>query len=426
AATSIIGTIIPQNESSHFYIGKYGKGAADFMNMLDIPDMYTSWWFLALLGAFCINLLVCSLDRIPTVWKIVKRDNLATALARLGKSGPKAEFTVGGDVKESADKVANSLQGMGWGMGRRDRDGGLLLFSQKGAWTRFGVYIVHLSILVIMLGAVIGSPMIGKNIFKTNDFAFKGNIMLPEFMTADELYSFAAGESISLGFTVRCDFFDIEFYDNGMVKDYLSHLAIVENGQDVVNVQIEVNQPLTYKGVTFYQSSYRPLDDFVVDLENPAGVEQTFVSRAEKQIHWKDGGASFGIINMKMWGETVSEIKVWFTDNQGKASTFWIELGREAVVKRPSGNFVFKAKQRYATGLQVVKDPGVWYVYTGCGLMLIGLFVAFFMSHRKIWAYVREEDDGRITVLLTGNANKNKLGFEKTFDALADELRKLS
>lgn len=425
ASTSIIGTIIPQNREPGFYTDTYGAGAANFMYMLDIPDMYTSWWFLALLAAFCTNLLVCSLDRIPTVWKIVKRDNLAVEPKRLGKSGPKAEIQTQLAPEDGADKVADVLGGMGWSMERREKEGGLLLFSQKGGWTRFGVYIVHLSILVIMLGAIIGSPMIAQKILKSKDFAFKANIMLPEFRSTDEVYPSDGGEPIELGFTVRCDFFDIEYYPNGMPKDYLSRLAVVEEGKDVLNTLIEVNEPLTYKGITFYQSSYRPLDDFVIDLQNSTGEQQTFVLRAEKQIQWKDGGASFGIINMEMWGEAVSRVKVWFTDNQGAPSKFWIELGREAVVKRPSGDFTFKAKQRYATGLQVAKDPGVWYVYTGCGLMLVGLFVAFFMSHRKLWAYVREEN-GRVTVLLAGNANKNKLGFDRTFDTLADELRKLS
>ena len=425
AGTSIIGTIIPQNKSPQFYLSEYNSGAVKFMNMLDITDMYTSWWFLALLTAFCLNLIVCSLERIPTVWKIIKRDNLAVNPARLGKSGPKAEGSMSLGLKESADKIADTLQGMGWTMQRRERENGLLLFSQKGGWTRFGVYIVHISILVIMLGAVIGSPMISKNIFKSENFAFKGNVMLPEFQEIDEVYSFDDSKSIKLGFTVRCDFFNIEFYPNGMAKDYLSRLAIVEDGQDKVNTMIEVNQPLTYNGITFYQSSYRPMDDFVVDLVSPTGVQQTFVSAAKRQVKWKDGGASFGILNTEMWGEAVSRVKVWFTDGQGKPSTFWIELGREAKVSRPSGEFVFKAKQRYATGLQVVKDPGVWYVYTGCGLMLLGLFIAFFMSHRKVWAYVREEN-GQVTIVLAGNANKNKQGFEKTFDALADEILKLS
>ena len=83
------------------------------------------------------------------------------------------------------------------------------------------------------------------------------------------------------------------------------------------------------------------------------------------------------------------------------------------------------AKQRYATGLQVAKDPGVWVVYAGCVLMILGLIVAFFMSHKRIWLYIREETDGTSSILMTGNANKNKAAFEKTFQTLTETINKV-
>jgi len=128
---------------------------------------------------------------------------------------------------------------------------------------------------------------------------------------------------------------------------------------------------------------------------------------------------------MQSRGQIVERIKVWFTDNQGAPSEFWIEPNREAVIKRPSGDFLFKAKQLYATGLQVSKDPGVWLVYLGCALMLSGLTVAFFMSHRKIWAFVSEKE-GQVSVLFAGSANKNKVGFEKTFTAFIKKTKRFA
>ena len=77
----------------------------------------------------------------------------------------------------------------------------------------------------------------------------------------------------------------------------------------------------------------------------------------------------------------------------------------------------------YATGLQVAKDPGVWWVYIGCGLMLFGLYVAFFMSHRRIWVLVTDNDKGS-AIVLSGSANKNRPGFENVFDKLASELER--
>jgi ResB protein required for cytochrome c biosynthesis len=52
ATTSIIGTLIPQNSPPDFYIQRYGHKTAQLLRLLDIPDMYNSWWFLALLALF--------------------------------------------------------------------------------------------------------------------------------------------------------------------------------------------------------------------------------------------------------------------------------------------------------------------------------------------------------------------------------------
>ncbi|MDP1759548.1 MAG: cytochrome c biogenesis protein ResB, partial [Thermodesulfovibrionales bacterium] len=64
------------------------------------------------------------------------------------------------------------------------------------------------------------------------------------------------------------------------------------------------------------------------------------------------------------------------------------------------------------TGLQVRKDPGVWVVYLGFIVMSIGLYIAFFMSHKKIWLrLIEEKNSTRIIVAMT--ANKNRQAFER-------------
>jgi len=70
------------------------------------------------------------------------------------------------------------------------------------------------------------------------------------------------------------------------------------------------------------------------------------------------------------------------------------------------------------TGLQVAKDPGVWVVWLGCFLMVIGVYAAFFMSHRRIWVRIQ---NGTITV--GGNASKNQGAFQQTFDGLVERLK---
>ena len=430
AGTSIIGTLVPQNKPANFYIEQYGQNMANLMHTLNVQDMYNSWWFLSLLGIFSLNLIVCSLERIPNVIRIVRKDNLTTDPARLHKMRLHKTIGLSGSLATAKQQVTAYLGGKGWKSDSRDKENGTMLFSQKGAWTRFGVYIVHTSILVILLGAVIGSSTVAKKILHNPNFAFKGSIMVPESRETDFIYAFQTGKKIDLGFTVRCNYFTIEYYSNGMPKTYLSKVTVLEDGKPVALKDgktihfLKVNKPLTYKGVTFYQSSYQPYSEYLVTLiDKNTGAEQTSIISAGKQVEADGDKISFGIINNEKRGEAVQRVKIWFSDKQAAPSTFWLNNDQEAIIKRPSGDYSLHVKQLYATGLQVTKDPGVWWVYTGCGLMLFGLFVAFFTSHRKIWAHVYEED-GQPTVIFAGSANKNKVSFEKVFAALVDGFNK--
>lgn len=420
AATSILGTVVQQNQPSSSYVREYGENIANLLQTLDITDMYNSWWFLSLLCIFSLNLIVCSLERIPGVFRILQKDNLATTSDRLGKMKIRRTLILSQSVEQAITDISAFLTGRGWKNEQREHDDGVLLFAQKGGWTRFGVYLVHTSILIILFGAVIGSSTFARNILHKPDFAFKGSIMIPETQKADFIYSFQSGEKIDLGFTIKCNFFTIEYYANGMPKTYLSQATVFENNEEIVTTDIKVNTPLTYKGITFYQSSYQPFTDFVVRLTNKTtGVSQTTIISAEKEVSWEEGGVIFGILNKETFGESVQRIKVYFTDNQAEPSMFWLNNGQEAVIKRPNGDYSMTVKQLYATGLQVTKDPGVWFVYIGCGMMLFGLFVAFFMSHRKMYAFIYQEE-GKTRVLFTGSAHKNKVGFEKIFTGLVD------
>ena len=71
------------------------------------------------------------------------------------------------------------------------------------------------------------------------------------------------------------------------------------------------------------------------------------------------------------------------------------------------------------TGLQVAKDPGVPVVWAGCILMTLGCLVAFFLSHRRVWARVSADDKG-VEVFLGGNASRNRISFENWFGDLCE------
>ena len=54
-------------------------------------------------------------------------------------------------------------------------------------------------------------------------------------------------------------------------------------------------------------------------------------------------------------------------------------------------------------------------------MMLLGLVIAFFLSHKRLWVYIYEEEN-RTRIFVAGSSNKNKVGFENMFNALVEKL----
>src|SRR4030066_2207996 len=75
AILSIIGTFIKQNASSSEYIKVYGIGLYEIFNFFDLFDMYHSWWFSAILLLLMINLITCSIQRLPRILNQTFRDS---------------------------------------------------------------------------------------------------------------------------------------------------------------------------------------------------------------------------------------------------------------------------------------------------------------------------------------------------------------
>lgn len=413
AIASVIGTVIPQNSPAEEYVRIYGPQTARLFEILDIPDMYNSWWFTSLLALLCLNLIVCTIERLPNVWRIMVRDNLQTDVGRLAKMNPRREMTTGESPEDAAARARESLSAKGWKATEARKEEGILLFAQKGPWTRLGVYTVHASILIIFIGAIIGSY-----------FGYKGSVMIPETTKTDTIYAFGTRTPIKLGFEVLCEKFLLSHYPNGAPKEFISDLVVFEDGKKVLSKTIEVNDPLTYKGHTFYQSSYQSYQKFLVTLtNNSTNKRERFLVEPGKQVTWPGENVSFGVLSRKMTeipGEF--EYKVWFSPGgKGTPRTFWLEDDGTVPIQQGDSDYTYSMKEFFATGLQVTKDPGVWYVYIGCTIMLIGLYVAFFMSHRRIWVYISRKNE-QTSVLVSGTSNKNKLGFEKNLEAVSQSL----
>jgi len=242
-----------------------------------------------------------------------------------------------------------------------------------------------------------------------------------------------AGKTIDLGFSVRCEKFAVSFYDTGAPKEFKSILTILENGKPVPgyeNIKVIVNDPLTYKGITFYQSSYGsagdPLYRFTVRNRN-GGQPVTLIAHQDDRMSLPDGSFMriIGVapeVGNDFPGCSGSGAKLEITRPDGRKEYAIVlqNVNCRDFDEKRGGDLIFTfdgKDEKFFTGLQVAKDPGVWVVWLGCALMVVGICMAFFMSHKRIWMRV---GNGRVT--MGGGASKNPAGFEMAFRELVAKL----
>ena len=204
ALTSMIGTLIPQNESPATYIQAYGEFAYRLLSVLNVFDMYHSWWFRVLLLMLAANVVVCSIDRLSATWRIIFPKSVKFSAGRFRKLAGAVSFS----DRRSPEKLAASYQPLVAKHFRTTRvaasGSGTCVFGEKWRWARIGVYVVHLSVILLLAGGLIGSF-----------FGFEGFVNIAEGEAKNKIFLRNSHQSMTLDFAIRCDDFDVSFYKSG-------------------------------------------------------------------------------------------------------------------------------------------------------------------------------------------------------------------
>lgn len=534
AILSIIGTIIPQTtgaiDSLQGYLARIGPERAELYDKLGFLNVYHAWWFNLVLALMCTSIVVASIDRWPRIYKEFSFDEPVPPSSRF-RGGP---FTRNWDLK-NASKQREALQELFtkyFGSPKASSvDGGTVLYSNRGRWTRMGVFFVHAGILTTAAGAVLG-----------NFLGFTaGQIFLREGQSSDQVMRISEitpkGEVKTfqepLPFAVRCDDFEVQFYDDPRTgkktknpKLFRSQLTILDGGKETLEREIVVNDPLRYGGYTFYQASYdeaepifhleafdtqtgetlpvvarqdRPFklvgaensyqvklfeEQLTVDEKVPLPLGPTAVLRQEGPdgevvgMHTilqyypgfdneRGGLYAFRLDGIEATYEDMDNPVIHLTafNNADRTSrelvlalgdriqlegdpTTYIPVGYDmtSVIDREgdlgpavslaaldeNGEEVDKfgllqfypakdsgrgarhvlslkrVERVFYTGLQVAKDPGVWVVWVGCTLMIVGMGIAFSIAHRNAWMRITQNG-----VSFTAMTHKQRMAFEK-------------
>ncbi|MBA4390206.1 MAG: hypothetical protein C0399_04635 [Syntrophus sp. (in: bacteria)] len=393
AAGSILGTIIKQGANESEYLTVYSEATYRIINIFGLDDAYHSLWFKALIVLFAINLTLCTAQGLIRFIK-EKRQTDIPEFDRLSKM--ELNLRVDNERKEKAIGVLKKFYRL-----IRDENRGLIL--EKGIPSRLGVFIIHGSIITVLVGSFIGLV-----------FGFKGFLILRVGETKDHVTARGGHQDmITLGFALKCKDFKASYYPEGQPKDYVSTVEVIEGGTIVKEKDIRVNDPLYHKGIRFYQSSYGKKTSFLFHVADEA------VALTEQEPFQKKGLALMVVRFAEEIHNLGPGVQIAYLEGDRPQSR-WFLLNVEKMKSQVIGGVAVRfdeIREESYTGIEVARDPGVFVVWTGFALMLLGLYVNFFTYYRRV--YVVSAADG---IIVAGYALKNKEAFKKEFEKLKEDI----
>jgi len=381
AIASVLGTLIKQNAPAEEYIYTYPETIIRIIDFFKLYDVYHAPWFIGALIVFAINLVLCTFTRL-----FIKR-----SVFYLPDEKTLSSMEINFKLKKDVEGDILSLIKKRFKKKIYEGEDGLIF--EKNPFSRYGVPLIHISILFILIGSLVGLL-----------WGYRGFLVLHKsdikerFLLRDK-----EPKEMTLGFAIRCKDFNISFYPDGSPKDYVTTVEVIEKGNIVLERDIRVNNPLNYKGLHFYQSSYgvSPLFVFKIDgkdiklKEHDEYEAEGFIMipiRFEASIH------NFG-----------PGVQVAYLED-GEPKTTWFLRDISKMRQKNLGGRVVSLediKEDLWTGLEITYDPGVSIVWIGFGLLLLGLYINFFVISGRI--YIRRLPDG---LLMAGISAKHKERFK--------------
>ncbi|NET59320.1 MAG: cytochrome c biogenesis protein [Symploca sp. SIO2E6] len=406
AICSISGTVIEQGQSLAFYQANYPEDPALFGFLswkvilgIGLDHVYRTFWFLSLLVLFGTSLTVCTFTRQFPALKAARRWKFYEEPRQFEKLALSTELNSGS---------LNSLSPLLAKQRYRIFQEGDKLYARKGILGRIGPIVVHASMLIILLGSI-GGALTG---FMAQEMVPSGSSF--QVSNIIDAGPFAASQ-IPKDWSLRVNRFWIDYTPEGNIDQFYSDMSVLDNqGEEVDQQTIYVNKPLRYRGVTFYQTDW--------------GVAAVQVQVNNSPIFQLPMAQLDTNGNGRIWGTWVptkpdlSEGIVLLTrDLQGTLMVYdnsgqLVSTVRSGMATQVNG-VTLKIKDIIgSTGLQIKADPGIPFVYTGFGLLMLGVIMSYF-SHSQIWALAKGD-----CFYIGGRTNRAQVTFEREFISILDQL----
>lgn len=446
---SAMGTILPQEmyippnaDPTQFYEKEYGYFGKLYY-IVGFHNLYGSWWFVVLLALLGTSIIVASIDRVVPLHRALKNQRVTrheTFLKRQRVYGT----TV---IKNQDDEMTNAKQLLkNKRYNIREENGNV--FAEKGRFSRWGPYVNHVGLIVVLIGAMLrffpgmyvdetiwlreGETKVIKG--TENEYYLKNHEFIVETYDKNSERFGEALNNPGTGAIPKTFQTDVTLYKQ--VGKAIP--GEEEELEKVKSDKIRVNHPLQFEDFAVYQVDYK-LNEF---------------KEMNLKLEHKESKETFGSITVNLYDpksvykpkegykiELIAYFPDFYFNDAGEPATKSDIPNNPAFIfkmftpKTPKGEISFvgirknidiqgenQYKMTFAgiemndvTGLTVRKDRTLMIIAIGGFLFLLGVMQGMYWNHRRIWLHRKDYE-----IWLAATTNKSWFGLKKDLDFLTD------
>ena len=389
---SIIGTIIEQDQSIEIYKVNYpltnpifGFLTWDRILQFGFDHVYKTWWFFTLIVLFGISLISCTfLQQLPSL-KIARRCQFFRT------TGPFSRLKISTILNNfSFNKILLRMKDNQYSIFQQKN----IIYCYKGLTGRIAPIIVHFSMILVLLGTIIGSL-----------FGFKAQEIVPKTETFHIQNILNNGPLTVIPKTsARVNDFWITYTKTKTISQFYSDISILDNqGNETDRKTIAVNYPLISKSVYYYQTDWNLIGLRFQNL-NKEIVEYPLINLNQSKVWltWISNNSSMNEGNVIIIDNLEGYCSVYNETGQFLGN---IELNETVDFKTPLTLLEIIS----STGLQIKTDPGIPVIYSGFFFLMVSTLISY-ITYSQIWIVQKNQQ-----IFIGGNTNRAVFEFELEF-----------
>ncbi|HEY6539806.1 MAG TPA: cytochrome c biogenesis protein ResB [Ktedonobacteraceae bacterium] len=392
---------------------RYGSLTPIF-NTLQFFTIFSSWYFLLLLTILAISIIVCTLNRAPTIWQnfahpVIRRSDkfYENALERISCAHPDPLDFARTQLRKRHYRVRSITSG--------DDEPATYLYANRNSWATLATFFFHAALVTLLMAGVL-SLWHGFSL----DSPARRILPAPLVSLSDSLAGFTFDQALPTGqsavvyprgtphnISFRVNNFTATFdHTTGLATDYVTDLSVYRDGQLVAHSNhLRVNDPLSYNGIIFHQSSLIPSVNLTISDSSGCLVcaqsivlDQTDTTQG-LQVDFARGIpiAGTGLTLTILFPHTPSLQLPLVTD-----PFFIVSIGApgaspttdKAVARLHIGETTHSLDKQWtitlnnaseATVLLVTKDSGSFLIWPTAIILILSLCATFYFPQRRLW-----------------------------------------